>query len=50
MHFKTKIEELIEISHKDGKKEFLFLKDGEWVNIDQEKYNKLLEGENNDNI
>ena len=50
MHIKAKLEEFIEITDKNGNKEFLVCQDGKWVNIDQDEYNKILEGENNDNI
>ena len=49
MHLKTKIEELIEIND-NGNKEFLFFQNGEWIKINQNEYNKILEGEKNDNI
>ena len=46
MHLKTKIEEMIEVINNDtGERSFLVLKDNEWVQITQDEYNKLLEGE-----
>ena len=51
MHLKAKIEEIIEITDsKTGEKSFLYCEDNKWIHINQNEYNKILEGEKNDNI
>lgn len=51
MFLKAKIEEIIEVTNNDtGEKNFLLLKNGKWINVDEKEYNIFLEGEKNDRI
>lgn len=46
MHLKTKIEEIVEVTNHDtNEKSFFVLKDDEWIHINENEYNKILEGE-----
>lgn len=49
MLLKTNIQQLIEVTKPEGK-EFLICQDGEWKNINEDEYNKIIEGENNDRV
>ena len=51
MKMTAKIEEIIEVyNHETNEKSFLLLKNNEWININEQEYNKILEGEKNDKI
>lgn len=47
-HFKINTQELIEvINNETNEKQFLLLKNGNWISITQEQYNNIIEGEKN---
>lgn len=49
MKMKINTQQLIEVNDND-EKYYLLLKDNNWIRISEEKYNKILEDDKNDNI
>lgn len=43
---KAKIKQAIEITNNDtGEKEYLIEKNNEWIKVNEQKYNKIIRGE-----